>query len=333
MADANPLDYLYPLDITGLAVTNKVVIERETLRPPVEPLDFHFTIPKAGPYFRDSMVIKHITSGRTLVRGVDWSPGHKFLKASFETQNTRGGLYTSVLLFDRTLSGELEYTEYQTIGDNWTLSENKILEILANRVVDPRSATYEEVSGKPEVFPALPHDHPSDDFTGMVEQVEATYDVATAIRQQTDTFLQNPPVLFGMYYKKTEIDTKFNGVTATFVSYYTKAEVDKKLADLVAGGGTDPGNPGADYYTKVEVNLLITNVNNNFANYYNQTQINQKLALIGDELDDRVTTAQAGVTRDAIVQEVEASATADSNQILGALNSALVAASATINAQ
>lgn len=183
MPVADPLDYLYPLDVTGVAPTNKVVNERKTLNPPQEPLDFHFIIPAAGPFYRDSMKLTHITTNRELIRGIDWMPGHKFHAASFETQGVRGGIYMTILLMDRTLSGEVRMDEYQTLGGEWTLSENKILEILSNRAVDPRFVTYDEISGKPNVFPPIEHPHPGEDLTGMSEVVAANLEIASAIRE------------------------------------------------------------------------------------------------------------------------------------------------------
>lgn len=205
MAGDNPLDYLYPLDTTGKAASNRVPNERQTLNPPEEPLDYHFVIPKAGPFYRNSVVLTHIPTGRVLVRGADWAPGHKFHSASYELQGVEGGLYLSILFYDRTLSGEIKI-DYQNLGGEWTLSENKILEILSNRAVDPRSVTYEEVSGKPEVFPPVDHNHPVDDMTGFRELIQATYDVAAAIRARTDDWLENPPIIIGDWYNKDEVD-------------------------------------------------------------------------------------------------------------------------------
>lgn len=177
-------NYPYPLDITGQAATNKVPGERQTLNPPSEPLDYHFILPFAGPYYRDTMKLRHITTGRTLVRGVDWLPGYKFHSASFETEGIRGGLYMAILFTDRTLSGQVELVEYQNLGGEWTLAEQKILEIMSNRAIDPRQLTYEEVADKPSVFPPIEHPHDVADLTGMSELIAAEHDIAAAIRER-----------------------------------------------------------------------------------------------------------------------------------------------------
>lgn len=148
-------DFLYPLDTTGSALSNRVRGELQTLSPPVQSDNFHFLIPKAGPYYRDTMVITHMSTGRKLIRGVDWEPGHYFHSASEETEHVQGGIYQSILFLDRTLSGQISLDEYFVLGDHWSLEENKILEILSNKLWDPRIVTYELVSGKPEIFPLL----------------------------------------------------------------------------------------------------------------------------------------------------------------------------------
>lgn len=212
MASADPvLQYLYPEDQTGFAATNLIVGEKQTLNPPPAPEDndgeitFHIVIPFAMPFYRDSLTIKHVPTGRMLIRGTDYAPGYRFNTASFELESKRGGIYGGILLYDRTLSGQIELS-YQTLGGNWTLNENKIFEILSNRAIDPRTVTYEVVSGKPDVFPPLPHNHPVDDFTGAAEIIASNYDIAAAIRERTSDWLKNSLDILSDYYSKDEID-------------------------------------------------------------------------------------------------------------------------------
>lgn len=289
----NIADYLYPLDVTGVALTNKVSNERQTLNPPSEVLDFHFILPFAGPYYRDSMRLVHITTGRLLTRGIDWMPGHRFQSASYELESIYGGVYGSILFLDRTLSGQVQLAEYQTLGGEWTLNENRILEILSNRATDPRSVTFDEVSDKPLLFPPVEHGHPVDDFTGMSEMIEATNDVAAAIRQRTEDWLDNPPILFGEYYTRTQIDAKFNGVASKFQLYYTAAEIDVKLHNLELGQGS------GDYYTKPETNTLFQQVFGQFNNYYPKIDIDAKIDVLNtrmDGIDSDINTIDDEVT-------------------------------------
>ena len=295
--------YLYAEDQTGLLPANKITGERQTLSPPLEDLTFHFIIPKAGPYFRDSLVLTHIPTNRLLIRGIDYIPGHEFQKANFELEMPRGGLYLSILLYDNTLSGQVKM-DYQTIGGAWTLDENTIFEILSNRAIDPRSATYDEVNGKPEVFPPLEHNHPADDFTGVAELIIAQNGVATAIREQTNSYLMNPPVMLDLYYYSSQVDQKFNDVYTKFQGYYNAVQIDQKLADLVLGDGGEGG------YTKVEINLLLNNMTNNFTNYYTKVAMNTILNDLDTRLDGMVEESDL----DALKGEIKDAAMAGSEE-------------------
>jgi hypothetical protein len=237
MAGENVTNYLYPLDITGSAVTNLVLNERQTLNPPPTPeenngeISFHFIIPFAAPFYRDSVVLRHIASGQLLYRGIHYAVGHKFIDASKETEGRQGGIYASIMFFDPTLSGQVALEKYQTLGGTWTLNENKILEILSNRAADPRTLSFEEVAEKPDRFPALPHDHDINDVTGAKELIASNYDIAAAIRERTQDWLDNPPHLPGDM--TPELIAAYNIlIQQQFANYYTRGQTDGKLTDL-----------------------------------------------------------------------------------------------------
>lgn len=231
--------FLYPLDVTGSALSNRVRGEFQTLSPPTQSDNFQFLIPKSGPFFRDSVKLIHVPTGRTLERGVDWDPGHYFHSASYETESVKGGIYQSILFLDRTLTGPIELVEYQVLGGHWSLDENKILEILSNKLQDPRTLTYEQVSDKPDVFPPIDHQHPGNDLTGMREAVSSIYEVAAAIRERTD-FVGNLPIFRpDDYYTAKEIDSllvRAAGIPAEVLSG------DHRLVAEVVDFGRDPFN-------------------------------------------------------------------------------------------
>ena len=329
MAGAGVSDYFYPVDVTGFLPTNKVPPEGHTINPPESipnQINYNFMIPFAGPYYRDSIKMTHVTSGRVLQRGIDWMPGHKFLSASMETEQVRGGIYLSVLFLDQTLAGQVMINEYQTLGGPWALNENKIFEIMANRAIDPRSVSYDEVAEKPEVFPPVDHQHASADFIGMTEAVLGMLGIATAVREQTNSYLKNPPVMFGLYYKKSEIDIKMNGVATKFLNFYDAPTVDQKLADLVLGSAT-----GGDTYTKAQINTLFSATNNNFGNYYTAVQINTKLDAINQNFNNYVSIDHLDETKaelvDAVLQQSDESVEA----VVAAINQALQLVNTDLN--
>src|SRR5690606_14567554 len=130
----------YEEDITGVSPDNKIENELHLVTPGIEAGDFNIIVPKMMPYYKESMVVEHISSGTILVPGVDWQPAHIFDSASFETEWIRGGIYGSILIMNRNLTGQFRLREYQTLGGEWVLSNDKLLEILANRIADPRTA-------------------------------------------------------------------------------------------------------------------------------------------------------------------------------------------------
>lgn len=265
MPSNDPLDYLYEEDITGAKPANKVLNELHLVTPAIEAGDFNIIIPRMMPYFRNTMRIRHVSSNTLLISGIDWQPGHLFDTASHETEWIEGGIYGSILIMNRSLIGQFRIEQYQTLGGEWVLDNVVLLEILANRIVDPRSVTYEQVSQKPTIFPPIAHDHPIDDFTGVAEVIISVDAVREAVEARTQTWLDNPPLLMSQYYLKDETEgvvnqlindalgTQFqnvynaiNSLTATVTTgladrytkmqsngrYYTKAEIDQMFANL-----------------------------------------------------------------------------------------------------
>jgi len=273
MAD-EALDYLYAEDITGSNPDNKITDELHLVTAGIESSDYNIIVPKYMPYYRNTMVVVHVESGRTLTRGVDWQPGHIFDSASHETEWIQGGIYGSILIMDRSLTGQFKLTQYQTLGGKWVLSNDNLLEILTIRTIDPRTVTYEEVSGIPEIFPAIDHNHPIEDWYGMGEVVVAIGQVSEAINEQTDSWLNNPPVLMEEYYLKEEVDALFNVQVPAVVESTIASELEPINISLSNLSYTVNRGLGDRYtkeqsdnlyyrkvntYTKVEVNDLIDN--------------------------------------------------------------------------
>lgn len=207
MPSNNPLDYLYEEDVTGSNPANKVENEMHLVTPAIEVGDFNIIVPSMMPYYRNTMRIRHVSSNALLIPGVDWQPGHLFDSASHETEWIQGGIYGSILIMNRNLTGQFRLEQYQTLGGEWVLSNDVLLEILANRLVDPRTVTYEQVSGIPHIFPPIDHDHPIEDFTGFAEAIISIDSVRMAIEARTQIWQENPPILMSQYYMKEETET------------------------------------------------------------------------------------------------------------------------------
>jgi len=178
--------YAYPFDPTGTEVTNKITGESQIISPPGW-LDYYFIVPKAAPYFRDSLVVRHFPSNQLLVEGVDYIPSHRFHEASLATGKM---VYGSITFFDKTLTGIVELS-YQTIGGAWTIDEQKILQILGNATQNPRITTWSQIVDLPFQFPVINHVWNLDDMVGMSEIYDALKDIEAAILANAGQALQD----------------------------------------------------------------------------------------------------------------------------------------------
>ncbi len=173
---SNPNNYAYPFDPTGNAVTNRIQGERQVISAP-NWSDFYFIIPLAAPFFRESMQLIHHPSGRILAEGVDYVCTHRFHDASLAVGKP---IYGSITFYDKTLTGVVEMN-YQTIGGAWTLPEEEIIEILSNKLLNPRITVWEQVTDLPFEFPVIDHEWELDDMVGASEIVAAIEGIRDAI--------------------------------------------------------------------------------------------------------------------------------------------------------
>lgn len=175
MSSAN---FTWPLDPTGLAPSNLIPAEIKNLSP-VNGGDFYFFIPDATPYHENSMKIVHVATGRSLTKNVDWEPSHPFEAASDSYEQLP--IFGSVTILDRSLSGSFRI-EYQTLGGEFTLDEQAILELLQNTMADPRTTTWDSVINRPAVYDPNGHLHHVTDTGSYEAMVAAFQSIAQALR-------------------------------------------------------------------------------------------------------------------------------------------------------
>ncbi|MND13261.1 hypothetical protein D3C81_21730 [compost metagenome] len=177
----------YPFDPTGVAATNKVT-ETQSIRSRGT-FDHYYIIPRSGPFYADSVKLRLYPQGANvnnpalgtpLVEGEHYNFGYHFAYAS----HTIGlPVYGAITFYDRTMEGQLRM-EYQTIGDDWVLDDQKFNELLLNVAFNPRIANWEQVVELPREFPVVNHDFNIDDFVGMSEVVDELGDIEQAILQK-----------------------------------------------------------------------------------------------------------------------------------------------------
>lgn len=210
----------YPFDPTGAAVTNRITGERQVLSPG-DWKDFYTLVPLAAPFFGSSMVIIHHPSGRTLVDGVDYALTHRFHDASLATAKD---IYGSITLYDKTLSGVLEFASYQTLGGEWTLNQVAIETLLAGHLRNPRTTTWEEVANPPHEFPVIDHEWNLDDMVGAKELEAKLQLIADAIANRQAGGLEDHKADFNNPHQVTKSQVGLGNVENFAVANTTEAE-------------------------------------------------------------------------------------------------------------
>lgn len=168
---------IYEVDHTAENPANKVV-EVRTLTA-ANRSDFNHIVPKAAPFYAHTVKITHTQTNQVLVNGQDFYCVGTFAKAVANVLNHRQ-VNWAIIFDDPNISGEYKI-EYQTVGGEFVLDNQELTEVLANYLENPRSGDWEQVVGKPLMFPPLPHNLHVNDLYGMEEQVKATREVKDAI--------------------------------------------------------------------------------------------------------------------------------------------------------
>lgn len=152
---------LYPEDLNGTNPANLIKNEPQTLQAP-GPKDYYFIIPKAAPFFVDSLKVVNSANGQPYVEGADYQVGHLFIEAMDSIGRPIAG---SIRFMRPTIIGQVLLT-YQTLGGNWGFSDADILRELSNRLVNPLIRSWGDIAPLPYSFPPLPHDQRIDTLIG-----------------------------------------------------------------------------------------------------------------------------------------------------------------------
>ena len=155
----------YTFDPHASVPANLITNERHTLTPK-NGYTFHYTIPDYAPfYIKDLKVYKKTQQGAKtyLVEGVDFVVGYEFLQA---VNSTGIPVYGAISFINRNLAGDI-YLDYRTVGGAWTISQNKIAEIIADLQYNPIITTWEQVANIPYQFPPTAHSHDVQDLTSF----------------------------------------------------------------------------------------------------------------------------------------------------------------------
>lgn len=179
---------LYQYDPTARASANRIVNESVTVIPPTEVTDYSYVIPRAAPFYVESLIIKDgkTTGARTLVENVDYWCVIDFLSASVGLGKR---ISVGIALLDPNYSGTL-YVTYQTLGGNYTLADYSVLEELIRERYVIKHVSYEQIINLPAGFSPEWHNHEIGDMVGMSSVVQSLNAIKTATEGRNGSYDQ-----------------------------------------------------------------------------------------------------------------------------------------------
>lgn len=238
--------YAYPFDPYGTSDDNIVSEEYQAISP-VQSGEHHYIIPRRAPFYRNDFKIWHVETGEELKEGVDFHFGHQFQAA---TLNTAKAVYGSVVFLRHDLAGNIRIGQYRTVGGPWTLDENTIVDILAQRHLNPRTTLWDNVVNLPTAFPPVDHEFSTDDLVGMSEVTDRLSEIREAIIQRAENENQpDPDGLFSGYARQYSFEP-IHDLTANWTMLGALDLVDDPTSDLVlmVSGAEEPNTAASSIY-------------------------------------------------------------------------------------
>ena len=171
----------YPFDPSGSLATNLIQNEEQALS--LSNNGYLFLVPFAGPFYKASLKVVLYPGAKILKEGVDYAVTHYFKSASLSCAKP---IYGSITFFNKTLAGSVKLS-YQTIGGEWVTNKSKALAVLANTLLNPRVAYWEQIADLPYAFPPINHSWSVDTLYGMKEVVSELANITAAIRAKGGT--------------------------------------------------------------------------------------------------------------------------------------------------
>lgn len=174
--------YAYDFDPYGTNANNRITDERHTITP-ASGQDFNYFIPAKAPFHRRNFVMRALdatgkTTG-TLTATKDFYFGFRY-----DQMMLSGGMqpiYGSIVMNDPAYAGKVAI-DYNTVGGEYVLSVQQVLTIMANNLLDPRTAQWTAVSGAPTAVPPVPHVHNAmQTMVGLDQVVDSLYVVIDSV--------------------------------------------------------------------------------------------------------------------------------------------------------
>lgn len=179
-------------DRTGMAIANLVVREPHVLTE-VNSRSKRTIVPVHGPFYLNNLLLEiqwPDGSYSPLELGTDYAPVFRYRSAEIATsKEVFGGLQVQ-----RELVEGMICLTYQALGTAWAGDRNYVLEAIASSVLNPRVATWDSISGLPEIFPPQTHQQPLEDFRGLEDLIAAVNAIGDKLAEPFNPSLLYPQI-------------------------------------------------------------------------------------------------------------------------------------------
>jgi len=168
---------IFPLDITGQAVSNRITNEVVTIVPAASNMvgPAAYILVQFAPFFADNFTITH--NGSPLTRGQHFD----FIVQNIHALKYIGKeLYAGVHFFNRAITGNVTIS-YNTLGDTWVQNNYQHVAQFFNTYYEQQMVNWDRVFGVPYQLPPLAHPEPISSLKGMEDIVDALAAIQAAI--------------------------------------------------------------------------------------------------------------------------------------------------------
>lgn len=169
----------YPLDITGLASSNLITDELQTITE-VNSNTYRIIIPKFVPFYLNNLVVKYVdihSVETTLEEKKDY-----FLCLPFVGGARALGklVYGAISLNNKYIAGTIKVT-YQALGGPWAVNKDAVIQHFMETQSNPKTIAWDLILDKPSLFAPSNHQHHVKDIYGHRDLIDAINGLKTVI--------------------------------------------------------------------------------------------------------------------------------------------------------
>lgn len=169
----------YPLDITGLASSNLIQDELQTITE-VNSNTYRILIPKFAPFYLNNLVLKYVdihSVETTLEEHKDYFVCLPFIGGARALGKL---IYGAISINNKYIAGTLKVT-YQALGGPWAVNKDAIISSLIESQSNPKTIAWDLILDKPNLFSPSNHQHHIKDIYGHRALIDAINGLKTVI--------------------------------------------------------------------------------------------------------------------------------------------------------